>query len=339
MPYGMYLSAAGADVQSRRMELISNNLANVDTVGFKQQLAIAQARHSEAILRGESSPGGGSIDDLGGGVFLAESLIDFGPGAVKHTGVDTDFAIEGDGFFMVEKDGQQFLTRAGNFTMRADGKLPTQQGHSVLDIGGNPIGIGSRVSSVQTDFGQGAFRQTNNPLNIVIEGRGFLQVQDASTNTTVYTRAGNLSINAQGQLVIGSAATGRILQPPIQIDTSTMTNISINDSGQVLVQQAGQAQPTNAGTLQLATFVNPEGLLKMGENLYSETTASGIATLNNLGTNGTGSIRSGMLEASNVEPVQELIDLITTQRSFELNSQAIKAGDEVLQLISNLRRG
>jgi flagellar basal body rod protein FlgG len=137
----MYLSAAGADVQSRRMELISNNLANVDTVGFKQQLAIAQARHSEAILRGESSPGGGSIDDVGGGVFLAESLIDFGPGAVKQTGVDTDFAIEGDGFFVVEKDGQQFLTRAGNFLMRADGRLTTQQGHSVLDAGGNPIAL------------------------------------------------------------------------------------------------------------------------------------------------------------------------------------------------------
>jgi flagellar basal-body rod protein FlgG len=251
-----------------KLDVVANNLANVNTTGFKRGMA--------------------NFEDL----FYRHQAF---PGAL---------------------DSQQ---------------VPTATGTS--------IGLGSRVSSVQTDFGQGAFRQTNNPLNIVIEGRGFLQVQDPSTNTTVYTRAGNLSINAQGQLVIGSAATGRILQPPIQIDTSTMTNVSINDSGQVLVQQSGQAQPTNAGTLQLATFVNPEGLLKMGENLYSETTASGTATLNNPGTNGTGSIRSGMLEASNVEPVQELIDLITTQRSFELNSQAIKAGDEVLQLISNLRRG
>ena len=204
---------------------------------------------------------------------------------------------------------------------------------------GTSIGLGSRVSSVQTDFTQGAFRQTNDPLNILIEGKGFLQVLDPSTNQTLYTRAGNLSVNANGQLVVGSASTGRMIQPPVTIAGTDITNISINDSGQVLVKQVGQPQPQQVGQLQLALFVNPEGLLKLGENLYSTTTASGDAQFANPGLNGAGSIRSGMLEASNVEPVQELIDLITTQRSFELNSQAIKAGDEILQLISNLRRG
>lgn len=139
MPYGMYLSAAGADIQSRRMEVISNNLANTDTVGFKQQLAIAQARHSEAILRGEASPGTGSIDDVGGGVFLADSVTDFSSGAIKKTGVETDFAIDGDGFFTVDHNGQRLLTRAGNFQVRPDGRLTTQQGYSVLDENGGPI--------------------------------------------------------------------------------------------------------------------------------------------------------------------------------------------------------
>ena len=139
MTYGMYLAAAGADVQSRRMEVITNNLANVDTVAFKKELAIAQARHSEAIQRGESSPGMGSIDDIGGGVFLANSVTDFSPGPIKRTGVETDMAIDGDGFFTVERDGQPMLTRAGNFQVLADGRVATAQGHSVLDENSRPI--------------------------------------------------------------------------------------------------------------------------------------------------------------------------------------------------------
>lgn len=141
MPYGMYLSAAGADIQSRRMELIANNLANTDTIGFKKQLAIAQARHSEAIQRGEASPGAGSINDVGGGVYLSDSMTDFSLGAIKQTGVETDFAIDGDGFFVVERDGQQFLTRAGNFKIRGDGRLTTQQDYEVMDENNAPINL------------------------------------------------------------------------------------------------------------------------------------------------------------------------------------------------------
>lgn len=139
MSYGMYLSAAGADVQSRRMEVITNNLANVDTVAFKKEMAIAQARYSEAIQRGESSPGMGSVDDIGGGVMLVNSITDFSSGPIKRTGVETDMAIDGDGFFCVEKDGQPMLTRAGNFQVLADGRFATAQGHSVLDENGRPI--------------------------------------------------------------------------------------------------------------------------------------------------------------------------------------------------------
>jgi flagellar basal-body rod protein FlgG len=202
---------------------------------------------------------------------------------------------------------------------------------------GTSIGLGTRVSSVQTDFGQGATQQTDNSLDVSIEGPGFFQVQDPSTNGTVYTRAGNFSINANGALVLGSASTGRLLEPQISIPNDAMA-VSIQFDGRVMVRQPGTTSLSEVGQLQIASFVNPEGLLKLGENLFQETDASGTAVVGNPGENGLGALRSGALEASNVEPVQELINLITTQRSFELNSQAVQAGDEVLQLISNLRR-
>ena len=141
MPYGMYISAAGANAQSERMQILSNNLANVDTPGFKRELAIFQARHAEAIERGEAVAGLKGIDDVGGGVRLAESLTDFAPGAVRQTGMKSDMAIDGDGFFLVAKDGEQFLTRAGNFHFSANGELQTTQGHAVLSADGEPVVI------------------------------------------------------------------------------------------------------------------------------------------------------------------------------------------------------
>jgi flagellar basal-body rod protein FlgG len=114
--------------------------------------------------------------------------------------------------------------------------------------------------------------------------------------------------------------------------------VVIGAEGNVSVQQAGTQTLTPLAQIQLAKFINPQGLLKLGENLYSETDASGAALLTNPGVDGVGQLRQRALESSNVEPVRELIDLITTQRAFELNSQAVQAGDQVLQLISNLRR-
>lgn len=141
MNYGMYISAAGAAAQSERLQLLTNNLANVDTPGFKRELAIFQARHAEAIERGQTVAGLGGIEDVGGGVNLAESVTDFSSGAVRKTGIPTDMVIDGDGFFRVEKDGEQFLTRAGNFHFSVDGQLQTEQGHSVLSVDGEPIAI------------------------------------------------------------------------------------------------------------------------------------------------------------------------------------------------------
>lgn len=197
-------------------------------------------------------------------------------------------------------------------------------------------GLGTRVSSTQTDYQQGAFEHTGKQLDVAIEGDGFFQVTDPS-GEILYSRAGNFSINANGQLTMGSASIGRLLEPPITIPQDA-TDISISAEGIVEVRQPGTPNLTQVGQIQLAKFINPDGLMKLGDNLYRETVASSTATLENPGTNGTGFLRQNSLESSNVEPVQELIDLITTQRSFELNSQAVQAGDQILQLVANLRR-
>jgi flagellar basal-body rod protein FlgG len=202
---------------------------------------------------------------------------------------------------------------------------------------GTQVGLGVRVMSTQTDQRQGSMKQTGRDLDVAIEGRGYLPVLDPQSQQRFYTRAGNLDINANGQLVMGSAQTGRLLDPPIQIPQDAMA-IVINSNGQVLVKQPQNPQLQQVGQIELAQFVNPDGLLKLGENLYEETDASGPVTLSQPGLDGVGILRQGSLEASNVEPVHELIDLITTQRAFELNSQAIQAGDQVLQQLANLRR-
>lgn len=202
---------------------------------------------------------------------------------------------------------------------------------------GTQVGLGTRVQSTQKDFRQGAIQDTGRELDLAIEGSGFLQVLDPLTQSTMYTRAGNLDINADGTLVIGSSQTGRPLEPPITIPPNT-SSVQITPNGQVLTRQQGELQFTQIGQLQLAQFINPDGLAKVGENLYQQTDASSTPVPADPGTNGLGTVRQRALEASNVEPVQELIDLITTQRGFELNSQAVQAGDQLMQLISNLRR-
>ncbi|MBN1912617.1 MAG: flagellar basal-body rod protein FlgG [Pirellulales bacterium] len=202
---------------------------------------------------------------------------------------------------------------------------------------GISIGYGSKVTSVQTKFTQGAFKQTDQPLDMAIEGNGFFQVIDPASGETMYTRAGNFSVNANGNLVMGSASTGRLLEPAIDIPDDA-TAVAVSADGIVSVKQPGTVELAQVGQIELARFVNPEGLLKMGENLYAETDASGPVTTGNAGQDGFGSVRQNTLEASNVEPVKELIDLITTQRAFELNSQCVQVGDEIMQVVTNLKR-
>ncbi|MBI1900472.1 MAG: flagellar hook basal-body protein [Planctomycetia bacterium] len=139
MPYGLYISAEGAQAQGKRLEIISNNLANVDTVGFKREMALMQARHSEAIQRGLDYPGTRSINNIGGGVMVAGSATDFAPGAFERTGLPTDMAIQSDGFFVVQQGDKKFLTRAGNFAVNTAGRLVTREGDPVLTTQGTPV--------------------------------------------------------------------------------------------------------------------------------------------------------------------------------------------------------
>lgn len=201
---------------------------------------------------------------------------------------------------------------------------------------GIQAGVGTRVSSVQTNFRQGAMEETQRTLDLAIEGEGFLQVTGPNGELQ-YTRSGNLSINRDGSLVVGSANIGRIIEPQVTIPQN-VTSIQITADGTVSILSEGQAAFQQVGQLGLVRFPNPEGLLKLGDNLYGLSDASGQATLSNPGQPGFGVIRQGYLEASNVEPVRELIDLIQAQRNIELNSKIVQAGDETLQLISGLRR-
>ncbi|NQU25973.1 MAG: flagellar hook-basal body protein [Candidatus Nealsonbacteria bacterium] len=142
MPYGLYISAEGAHAQSQRMDVIANNLANVDTVGFKRELAILRARSTEAVDQGLSLPGSGTIDDVGGGIAMWQTVTDHATGPPKKTDAKTDVAIPQPGvFFAVQKGEETLLTRAGNFAITPDRRLTTQQGYNVLDSAGNPIFI------------------------------------------------------------------------------------------------------------------------------------------------------------------------------------------------------
>ncbi len=215
-------------------------------------------------------------------------------------------------------------------------KLPGQLNQQSLATAiGIQVGTGSRVQGTQLNFEQGSLLSTNADLDIAITGDGFFQVTDG--NSILYTRAGNFARNSQGQIVMASADRGYLLEPQIVIPQDA-TNVSVSPDGIVTIQQPNQL-PQQVGTITLAKFVNPTGLLQIGENLYRESQASGTPLLANPGgIEGIGSLRQRFLESSNVDPATELVDLIKTQRNFELNGQVVQAADQTLQLITNLRR-
>lgn len=217
-------------------------------------------------------------------------------------------------------------------------RLPgAQDGDGTRTATGVEVGLGTRVSSTQSNFKQGAFQTTNNPLDFAIEGDGFFKVQGPGGASSYYTRAGNFNLNADGEIVLGSASNGYRLDPTFTVP-SEATGIVVSSDGTISYSTQGSDTLTQLGQIQLSKFVNPDGMLKLGENLYQATDASGPETQGNPGATGFGNIRQGFLEASNVEPVNELIDLITTQRAFELNSQVVQAGDQIMQIVANLRR-
>jgi flagellar basal-body rod protein FlgG len=200
------------------------------------------------------------------------------------------------------------------------------------------VGTGVKVSGTQLNFAPGAVDTSDKPLDWSIEGDGFFQVsaiQDGS-ETIAYTRAGNFVQNAVGNVVLGNSE-GSILDPPITIPDDSL-DVTVGRNGEVRVRQEGSSTLNTVGQIELARFVNPEGLKQIGRNLYVETDASGTPVSAEPQSDGLGAVVQGQLEMSNVDPVRELIDLITTQRAFEMNSQSIQSADESLRVVSNLRR-
>ena len=191
---------------------------------------------------------------------------------------------------------------------------------------GLQLGTGVRVVATERSYTQGSLDNTGNPLDLAIQGRGFFQVLQPD-GTLAYTRDGNFQANAQGQLVNSS---GYQVQPAITIPTGAQS-VTIGSDGVVSVQIAGQSAPTQVGTLQLADFINPAGLQTVGGNLLVESAASGSPTTGNPGLTGLGTLVQGSLEASNVNVVQEMVDMIETQRAYEMNSKAVQATDQMLQ--------
>jgi flagellar basal-body rod protein FlgG len=202
---------------------------------------------------------------------------------------------------------------------------------------GMQVGTGVRVNGTELDQTQGSFIQTNGPLDLAISGQGFFQIQDPQTGQTLYTRAGNFAINSNGQVVLASPDIGRFLQPSLTIPPGA-TNISISSDGVVSVIEPPATTSTNIGQIQTARFINPQGLIAVGQTLYQLSDASGAPQIGNPGVEGRGLLQQGYLESSNTDPVNSLVDLIKTQRAFELNSQVVQASDQVLQLLANLRR-
>lgn len=262
----LYTAATGMEALETKLDVIANNMANINTTGFKKDRA--------------------NFEDL----FYRQIRS---PGAVNADGSRTPTGVE--------------------------------------------VGLGVRVSSTQSDHDQGAFQTTDNALDFAIEGDGFFQVQNPNGGSPMYTRAGNFGINADNELVLGSANTGYRIEPSITIPAEA-TDVVVTANGDVQYRTSTSPELQSVGQIQIATFINPDGLLKLGDNLFSRTSASGDAQVGNPGDAGYGQLRQGVLEASNVEPVTELIDLITTQRAFELNSQVVQAGDQIMQVVANIRR-
>ena len=200
------------------------------------------------------------------------------------------------------------------------------------------VGVGVAVAGTQLNFEQGTLDQTYNPLDMAIQGDGFFQVRTIYNGQEViaFTRNGEFTKNRDGDIVLGNS-DGPLMEPNITLPDDAI-DISVSADGRVLYKSPGDQALQEAGQILLARFVNPEGLKQIGKNLYIDTDASGTSVPGQPQTDGFGDIRGGSLEMSNVAPVRELIELIKTQRGFELNSQSIKSADESLQVVTNLRR-
>ena len=198
---------------------------------------------------------------------------------------------------------------------------------------GLQVGLGTMPVATARNFAQGDFRKTDNPLDVVISGKGFFQVSLPS-GETAYTRDGSFHTDQNGTLV---TSDGNPLEPAITIPAGSQ-GIVIGSDGTVSVTQDGQINAQQIGTIQIADFQNPSGLSGIGRNLLLPSTASGLATAGNPGTNGLGLVNQGFLEQSNVNVVEEMVNMIIAQRAYEVNSRAVRVADDMLQQVNNLIR-
>lgn len=213
-------------------------------------------------------------------------------------------------------------------TIRQPGAQSSQQTQLPSGL---QLGTGVRPVATERIFTQGNLQQTGNDKDVAIQGQGFFQVL-LPDGTTAYTRDGSFQIDNQGQLV---TASGFPVQPAINIPNNAQS-LTVGRDGTVSITQPGTAATTQIGALQLATFINPAGLQGKGENLYVETAASGAANTNTPGTNGSGLLSQGYIETSNVSVVEELVNMIQTQRAYEINSKAITTSDQMLQKLTQM---
>ena len=260
MMNSLNISKTGMQAQQTQLDVISHNLANVSTSGFKR------------------------------GTAIFEDLI------------------------------YQNLRQAGGNTSEQS-ELPT----------GLQIGLGVRTVATARTYTQGNLQQTSNSLDVAINGGGFFQIE-MPDGTTAYTRDGTFQVNSQGQLVTSSGyrVLGGVTIP------ADARSVTIGADGVVSVIAGTSTAPQQAGTIDLATFINPAGLEPRGQNLFTETLASGNPTTGTPGTEGLGQVMQGYLEGSNVNVVQELVNMIQTQRAYEMNSKAIQTSDQMLQRLSQL---
>lgn len=209
-------------------------------------------------------------------------------------------------------------------------QVGSQTSQDTLLPSGLQVGTGVRVVATEKLFTQGNLNKTDNSLDVAIQGRGFFEIL-LPDGTQAYTRDGSFQINDQGVVVTSS---GFELQPPITIPQDA-TSVSIGGDGTVSVSVPGTAAATQVGSLQLVDFINPAGLQARGQNLFVESGASGAPQPGNPGINGLGTVVQGYVESSNVNVVEELVNMIETQRAYEMNSKAISTADQMLQFVSN----
>ncbi|MDF7777524.1 flagellar basal-body rod protein FlgG [Sphingomonas sp. AOB5] len=254
----MHIARTGLDAQDTRMRVISNNLANVNTTGYKRDRASFQTLAYQVV----TAPGAASTAQT------------------------------------------QYAT-------------------------GTNLGTGVRIQGTSRIETQGSLQTTGNALDLALDGNGYFQIQ-MPDGTLGYTRAGNFSRSPEGLLI---TSEGYQVMPGITVPEGA-TSITVGNDGTVSATVAGQTEATQLGQIQIASFPNVGGLQSKGDNYLIETSASGAASLGNPGEGGRGSIRQGMLEGSNVNVVEELVDMIETQRAYEVNSKMISATDEMLKYVN-----